>query len=133
MSAVIVILVIGWIIPIVVFVARNMNRGNKVIRWYNSRNSGTDKMLDNMLNLCLDSTIKRVSFDEREICDGVCEFNNGWVYYYWNRNIPYAWLNKGRFERNGVTIYKYKNGMPSKRTMNRFYGMLFEYYKKDVC
>lgn len=131
MVVVTVILIIWLMIPVIVFVVKKMDYGNKVIRWYDSRHSETNKMLDMLLNACLDSGVKSVSFGDSEY-KGTCEFGNGWVYTFWNTNIPYAWLSEGCFEVNGKQEYKYNGSMPSKKTMNRFYNALCKYYKVKV-
>ena len=114
-------------------VRRRIKTGKeKVVHWYEPRNYGTNSTLDLLLNFCLDKGVKTNAYDNCSICEGRCEFENGWVFYYWNRNIPYAWLCRGRFEYNGEVVYEYDGGMPSKQTMNRFYNTLCEYYKKKM-
>lgn len=114
---------------------------NKIIHWYESRNDGTDMILDHLLNQCIDSGIVDYHINKDRVCEGYCKFKNGIEYSFWNRNIPYAWLARGMFEKDlsksmfekdSTTIYLYDGAMPRKRTMNRFYNAICEYMKKEI-
>ena len=103
----------------------------KVIRWWNSRHSGTDGVLDTILNTCIDSGIKDCHYECSALMEGYCEFNNGYVYRYWDRSKPFAWLDRGKFLYNNNVMYYYEEGMPSKKTMNKFYNAICEYFIKN--
>jgi len=114
----------------------------KIIHWYELRNSGTDMMLDHLLNFCIDSGIEDYHINKNRVCEGYCKFKNGIEYSFWNRNMPYAWLNRGvfdkdlsrsMFEKDSTTIYLYDGAMPRKRTMNKFYNAICEYMEKEIA
>ena len=105
---------------------------NKIIRWYDFRNYSTDMLLDRLLNLCIESGIVDYHIDKNGMYESYCKFFNGVEYKFWNRNIPYAWLSRGVFDKDGTTIYSYDNVMPRRRTMNRFYNAICEYIEKKI-
>ena len=106
---------------------------NKIIRWYDFRNHSTDMILDRLLNLCIDSGIVDYHINKNEVCEGYCKFKNGIEYRFWNRNMPYAWLDKGAFDKEGTSVlYSYDDVMPRNRTMNRFYNAICEYMEKEI-
>lgn len=104
----------------------------KIIHWYEPRNEGTDMMLDHLLNFCIDSGIEDYHINKDRVCEGCCKFKNGIEYSFWNRNMPYAWLNRGAFDKDGTIIYLYDGTMPRKRTMNRLYNAICEYIENNM-
>lgn len=105
---------------------------NKIIRWCDFRNHSTDMLLDRLLNLCIDSGIVDYHIDKSEVYEGYCKFFNGTEYRFWNRSMPYAWLARGVFDKDGTSVYSYDDVMPSKRTMNRFYNAICKYMEKEI-
>lgn len=92
----------------------------------------TDVILDLLLNHCIDSGIVDYHINKNEVCEGYCKFFNGVEYMFWNRNIPYAWLHIGMFNKDGTTTYSYDDVMPRRRTMNKFYNAICEYMEKEI-
>lgn len=106
---------------------------NKIIRWYNHTTHQTDRILDSILNRCVDSGIAEYKCNiEHSYYRSYCKFNNGWEYEFWNTNIPFGWLSKGEIKKHEEFIYRYDDVMPRKRTMNRFYNAIYEYIEKEI-
>lgn len=105
---------------------------NKIIHWYDLRNHSTDMILDRLLNLCIDSGIVDYHIDKSEVYEGYCKFFNGVEYRFWNRSMPYAWLARGAFDKDGTSVYSYDDVMPRRRTMNRFHNAICEYIEKKI-
>lgn len=104
---------------------------HKIIHWWNHRNYNTDPLISELLSDCIKSGICDWFTDDNGF-KGVCVFNNGVTYTYWNRNMPYAWLREGRFTIGGTVLYDYDNVMPSKRVMNMFHDSIYKFILNKI-
>ena len=109
-----------------------MKKIKKIITWWDHRNAATDIVLDTILDSCIDSGIEECYHEQNDLFEGYCKFKNGYVYRYWDRNKPYAWLIRGKFLQDEKLIYFYDGGMPSKKTMNKFNNAICEYFIKKA-